>query len=504
MNVPAQSVDLPITHRTGDVFIVFFSEPGPMTRARPQRHWKLIRGGEIRIEPDLVVLHGRRPKPFWRSSIVDIPIPRDRIADVVREGALVQAHVCEDGKTHVLKMWASSEEAATELVQALPATRTAQFEKRLAERREFNQALDAVSPQAVVTPVIVAANCLVFAATVVAGMGLFQPDAARLVQWGTNFGPLTLSGEWWRVFTAIFLHFGLIHLALNMWALWDIGCLTERLYGSAYFVLLYLFAGVSGSLASLWWHPMVNSAGASGAIFGVIGGLLAFMLNPKTRIPASIAVAHRNSAAVFIMYNLVNGLRPGIDNSAHVGGLIGGFAIGWILARPVDSEVRKDSGVRLITATLGSIAALGMLAWPAFHGNAAVELGLVTDASEQRFEAEFVNFAAAQAVQDSLDLLLAGQKLSNEQWGKRVQSDLLPMWQEAENEITASTPAENSQRAVLKGALIEYLDQKRLALDLMAEAMQKNDPDKTEWAQDVYNNNTMRAAEIKKLIKQAY
>ena len=112
--------------------------------------------------------------------------------------------------------------------------------------------------------------------------------------------------------------------------------------------MLYLFAGLSGSLTSLYWHPNLNSAGASGAIFGVLGGLFAFMVNPKTRIPASVAAVHRKSAVVFILYNLFNGFaHAGIDNAAHIGGLVAGFAMGWMLARPVEIEARQDPLPRL-------------------------------------------------------------------------------------------------------------------------------------------------------------
>src|SRR2546429_8718830 len=92
----------------------------------------------------------------------------------------------------------------------------------------------------------------------------------------------------------------------------------------------------------------LNSAGASGAIFGVLGGLFAFMVNPKTRIPASVAAVHRKSAVVFILYNLFNGFaHAGIDNAAHIGGLVAGFAMGWMLARPVEIEARQDPLPRL-------------------------------------------------------------------------------------------------------------------------------------------------------------
>ena len=133
----------------------------------------------------------------------------------------------------------------------------------------------------------------------------------------------------------MFLHFGLLHIALNMWVLIALGPQVERLFGSACYLLLYLFSGLCGSVASLWWHPGINSAGASGAIFGVIAGLLAFTLNPATRLPASITGNQRTSALVFIFYNLANGFgHQGIDNACHVGGLLGGLLMGWLLAQP--------------------------------------------------------------------------------------------------------------------------------------------------------------------------
>ena len=249
-----------------------------------------------------------------------------------------------------------------------PKEHTAELQKQIAEHQSFVDALAKLGTRPRVTYLMLALNIGIFVLTVLAGAGLVQSNGAVLVQWGTNYGPLTLSGEWWRLFTCMFLHFGLLHIAFNMWALWDLGQLTEKLYGSAYFLVLYLFAGLAGSLASLYWHPTVNSAGASGAIFGVLGGLFAFVVNPKTRIPAGIAATHRNSAAIFIAYNLFNGfVNPGIDNAAHIGGLVGGFAMGWILARPVNLEARQEPLGRLAIGALGGAALLLALAWPLFH-----------------------------------------------------------------------------------------------------------------------------------------
>ena len=222
---------------------------------------------------------------------------------------------------------------------------------------DFQQRLERVTPNAYVTPALIAINVIVFAAMVANGAGVATPDPRVHLLWGSNFGPLTMNGQWWRVVTATFLHFGVLHLALNMWALYENGRIVERLYGSLYFLALYLFSGVTGSLTSLFWHPTVNSAGASGAIFGVLGALIAFMLTMHGSIPLSVRNAQRNSTLLFVAYALISGFStPGIDNAAHLGGLAGGFLAGLFLARPLDPEQRRSGGAR----RLASVAMIGM------------------------------------------------------------------------------------------------------------------------------------------------
>ena len=121
-----------------------------------------------------------------------------------------------------------------------------------------------------------------------AGADLMNPNPAIHIRFGSNFGPLTWTGEEWRLLTSAFLHFGLIHIALNMFALYQGGALVERLFGSTRFALIYLLSALSGSVASGWWDPLRNSAGASGAIFGVYGALLAFMVVRRADIPPSM------------------------------------------------------------------------------------------------------------------------------------------------------------------------------------------------------------------------
>src|SRR6185312_4256617 len=101
--------------------------------------------------------------------------------------------------------------------------------KQFAEYKSFQEALAQLGRTPRVTYVLLALNIGVFVLTVLGGAALVDSNGAVLVRWGTNYGPLTLSGEWWRLFTCMFLHFGLLHLAFNMWALWDLGQLTEKL-----------------------------------------------------------------------------------------------------------------------------------------------------------------------------------------------------------------------------------------------------------------------------------
>ncbi|MFT9486861.1 MAG: rhomboid family intramembrane serine protease [Tepidibacillus sp.] len=152
-----------------------------------------------------------------------------------------------------------------------------------------------------------------------------------LLDFGAKESFLITQGEYWRLFTPIFLHIGFLHFALNNVALHYLGQMTERIYGSTRFLLIYLFAGIIGNISSFLFAPNNIGAGASGAIFGLFGALLYFgYVNPdlffRTMGKDIISV---------IMVNLVFGMVvPNIDNYAHLGGLIGGFLIAAIVHLP--------------------------------------------------------------------------------------------------------------------------------------------------------------------------
>ena len=116
--------------------------------------------------------------------------------------------------------------------------------------QSFHQVLKQRLPNVTLTKLLIAINLLVFAAMLVGGAGFWHSPNGIQLTWGANFGPATQDGEWWRLFTAMFLHFGAMHLVLNCYALWDAGQLAERMYGHGRFLAIYLLSGLGGNLLS--------------------------------------------------------------------------------------------------------------------------------------------------------------------------------------------------------------------------------------------------------------
>jgi membrane associated rhomboid family serine protease/Flp pilus assembly protein TadD len=185
-------------------------------------------------------------------------------------------------------------------------------------------------------------NVIVFVLMVLKGVPLSNPGAEQIQRWGGNFGPLTLGGQPWRVFTAVFVHIGIAHIVANMWALLVLGRLAESLYGRATFVFAYILAGLGGSMATLVWNPMATSAGASGALFGIAGALIVTLYVGKLPMPSRAVKPVLVSLAVWAAFSLLYGLwKPGVDNAAHLGGLLTGIAVGLLVAHHLGPEPRS-------------------------------------------------------------------------------------------------------------------------------------------------------------------
>src|SRR5260370_2152526 len=126
-------------------------------------------------------------------------------------------------------------------------------------------------PSFPVTIGLIALNALVFVIMVLRGVFFFDPTPQQAIAFGADFGPLTLNGQWWRLVTSMFVHFGIIHIGLNMWCLWNLGRAAEILMGRFSYLLAYFASGIFGSIASVYWHPLAAAACASLSILGSAG-----------------------------------------------------------------------------------------------------------------------------------------------------------------------------------------------------------------------------------------
>jgi membrane associated rhomboid family serine protease len=186
----------------------------------------------------------------------------------------------------------------------------------------------------VVTLTLIALNVLVYVAMGLSGVSWFDPSIEHAVRWGADFGPLTVTGEWWRALTSTFVHFGIIHIAFNMWCLWSLGSSLELFMGRKAYTVIYLLSGLMASLTSIAWNPWRVSAGASGAIFGVAGAFVSYLYFKKAPMDPKDVRQKLKNLLIFIGYNLLYGAAGNVDNSAHLGGLIAGLILGS-LAPPI-------------------------------------------------------------------------------------------------------------------------------------------------------------------------
>ena len=162
------------------------------------------------------------------------------------------------------------------------------------DHNEFVWRLHEATPRTWVTPTLIALNVAVWLLNLASGLSPMSPDARELAMWGGNFLPLTLEQPW-RLLSAMFLHGGIVHLGFNMWALWNTGRLAERFYGNTQLALIYVVAGLAGSMASLFFAARTGvSVGASGAIFGVVGCLLAALSTKASKLPPELARSMRS------------------------------------------------------------------------------------------------------------------------------------------------------------------------------------------------------------------
>ena len=187
-------------------------------------------------------------------------------------------------------------------------------------------------------------------------------DGNVLMRLGAK-APHILAGQWWRLVTAMFLHLGLFHIGMNMWCLVDLGPEVESLFSTTKFTVLYLVTGVAGFLLSLWWRPMGTSAGASGAIMGLIGILIGASFHH-----GHLGKEYRSQLWRWVIYIAVFGILFPVDNAAHFGGLASGLLLGYLVPEGEPSTRPSEN-------LWNALAVLAVLIIGASFGLMAMQLG---------------------------------------------------------------------------------------------------------------------------------
>lgn len=189
------------------------------------------------------------------------------------------------------------------------------------------------------TPILIYSNIIIYLLLYFSGAGFFQIDYHSLHDFGGVTRWAVKSGELWRLFTAVFLHGNLIHITNNMLSLFFVGIFLEPVLGKWRFLIIYLICGLSGSIASILWHERTLSVGASAAIFGMYGLMLALVIMKV--FEKSVNKLFLALASIFVGINLFMGFtNNSTDNAAHLGGLVCGFFIGFLLCNTIQEEIK--------------------------------------------------------------------------------------------------------------------------------------------------------------------
>ena len=319
----------------------------------------------------------------------------------------------------------------------------------LTEEREFQERLKSLAPIPWVTYAIIAINVVVWVVTLANGASILNAPAEKLLVWGGNAASEVQRGEWWRLVTATFLHSGMMHIMMNMIGLVGAGITVERIYGHRLYCLIYLGSSLIGSALSLHFSAQhAVSVGASGAVFGVTGAMLVGVFQHRDKLPKSFGKQTVSSIGFFILYSLMQGFtHKGIDNAAHVGGLIGGCLLAYVLPERFDIEhfVRTLKSRAIAGIVISFVATVGLAAIAPiasidqkriFEGAAAFQRGLTG------FDSAFM------ALQKEYEAKQAG-KISAREIDERGRSIYSPMFKGVHQDLSQAYLAPTDPRLPL-------------------------------------------------------
>lgn len=453
----------------------FFNWLGPS-----RNDFHLMGSGTVRVDDALVCIGGRRFAYLVGIPVVDTnELGRRYVVNVESQGRAVRFELRVPGeKVRGLTLWLKSAAEAEELSKLLPAERTSDFAPQLQQHIEFENALFAQAPKTPVTYTLLGLCVFVYVGTALGTDHLFGFDGQSLVRLGSNFGPYTTDGDWWRLVTAMFLHVGFIHLAFNMWALASFGPIVERLYGSVSYALIYFIAGIAGGLASVGWNPAVNSVGASGAIFGLLAALIAAQIRNDGSIPINIMRPLRNSSLIFAGCALLGGLLSReVDNAAHLGGVAAGFILGLLLSRPVTGAPLKAGAFfrRLGLACLASILIVGVGVFDTMAASKRLTGEGLFAATVHWFTPE-----EQRALRGWRELgeLAVVNKWNGVAYGDRITLDVVPFWKKADAKFAKVELPITSENYVNLQLLRSVTHDRVHAYELLVHGLKANDGEK--------------------------
>lgn len=303
-----------------------------------------------------------------------------------------------------------------------------------------------------ITPILIILNIVLFGIMVISGVNVLMPDNDSLLLWGANFKPFTLDDQWWRLVTSCFLHIGIFHLLMNMYALFFIGILLEPYLGKSRFIFAYFLTGITGSVASLYWNDLTISAGASGAIFGMYGVFLAML--STNLIEKSARKSLLVSISIFVGYNLLNGFNQGIDNAAHIGGLVGGLIIGYSFLLSLKEESNRN--LKYVT-----ILALTVLI---LFGSYAV---VSTSSNDMvKYEEEMQKFVLME--ETALNIFSLPDNTTDEEYIKALKENGFRLWEKSLNLIQQVDQLDLPDAVHLRNSkLIEYCKLRKESYELV-------------------------------------
>jgi membrane associated rhomboid family serine protease len=377
-------VNTPITTK-----VFFGGVPGPFGWLQPARNdFNLVGDGNFEADGIYLRMVGSRsgiPLSIRKRFQKGIKLNWQRIVDVENQDNAIRIGYQVPGDADVgINLWFPDSTVAAHIADVLPKTRTEQFRPILGMEMEYQEQLLRHPPKSTATLALLFANVLLFIAAALGGAGWFIPNAAIEIVAGSNLGPLTTHGEWWRLITALFVHFGIIHLLFNMWALAAFGALSERLLGITSFVFIYFVSGIAANLFSITLRPSIDTAGASGAIFGILGALLAVYWRYKKTLPFTVVRSERTAVLMFTVFAFLGGfLYTGVNNAAHLGGLITGLLLGFTLSHAKrQSAAIMPNRLLPVKTLLVAIAILAGGFWGALHASAAHQPAVTNDSTK--------------------------------------------------------------------------------------------------------------------------